>query len=217
MIDRLLLGTGNRKKRLEMEDLLQGQGLRLLTLSDFPGIPDVVEDGESFAENAGKKATGYALASGCWTVCDDSGISVDALGGAPGIYSARFAGPGADDEANNRLLLERLSGVSDEGRGAHYTCHIALADPQGKIRLRSEAICRGRVRHGAAGQGGFGYDPLFEVLEYHTTFGDLGPAAKRAISHRARALRDFVCQWNRLVQSLTPAAVAVPITPVSRP
>lgn len=217
MIDRLLLGTGNRKKRLEMEDLLQGQDVRLLTLADFPGIPDVVEDGESFAENAAKKARGYALASGCWTVCDDSGISVDALGGAPGIYSARFAGPDADDEANNRLLLERLSGVPDERRGAHYTCHIALADPQGKVRLTSEAICRGRVRHLASGQGGFGYDPLFEVLEYHTTFGELGPAAKRAISHRARALRDFVCQWRRLVQSLTPAAVAVPISPASRP
>jgi len=217
MIDRLLLGTGNRKKRLEMEDLLQGQGVRLLTLADFPGIPDVEEDGSSFAENAAKKATGYALASGCWTVCDDSGISVEALGGAPGIYSARFAGPGADDEANNRLLLERLSGVPDERRGAYYTCHIALADPQGEIRLRSEAICRGRLRHTASGRGGFGYDPLFEVLEYHTTFGDLGPAAKRAISHRARALRDFVCQWKRLVRSLDSGEVAVPTTPVSRP
>jgi XTP/dITP diphosphohydrolase len=201
MIDRLVLGTGNRKKLLEMEGLLQGTGLRLLTLSDFTGITEVVEDGHSFAENAEKKARGYALATGCWTVCDDSGISVDALNGAPGIYSARFAGPGANDDANNRLLLEKLKGVPDDERTAYYTCHIALADPSGTIRIRSEGICRGRLRHELDGQGGFGYDPLFELMEYHVTFGRLGSAAKSVISHRARALRDFCRQLQQLQQT----------------
>ncbi len=202
MIDRLVLGTGNRKKLLEMEILLQSTGLRLQTLSEFTGIVEVVEDGQSFAENAQKKASGYALATGCWTVCDDSGICVDALDGAPGIYSARFAGPNADDAANNRLLLEKLKGVPDDERTAHYTCHIALADPSGAIRMESEGICRGRLRHEADGQGGFGYDPLFELPEYHTTFGRLGSVAKSVISHRARALRDFCRQFAQLQQSL---------------
>lgn len=198
MIERLLLGTGNRKKRLEMEGLLRGAGVQLQTLADFEGISEVVEDGLSFAENAEKKARGYALATGLWTVCDDSGICVDALNGAPGIYSARFAGPNADDEANNRLLLEKLAGVPDDERSAYYACHIALSDPSGTIRIRSEGICRGRLRHEADGQGGFGYDPLFELLEYHVTFGRLGSVAKSVISHRARALRDFCRQFALL-------------------
>lgn len=202
MIDRLVLGTGNRKKLLEMEGLLRGTGLRLQTLADFEGITEVVEDGHSFAENAEKKARGYALATGCWTVCDDSGISVDALGGAPGIYSARFAGPDADDGANNHLLLEKLAGVPDRERTAHYSCHIALADPSGTIRIRSDGICRGQLRHEADGQGGFGYDPLFELMEYHITFGRLGSVAKSVISHRARALRDFCRQLAQLQQTL---------------
>ncbi|MBL8889913.1 MAG: RdgB/HAM1 family non-canonical purine NTP pyrophosphatase [Planctomycetaceae bacterium] len=202
MIDCLVLGTGNRKKLREMEGLLQGTGLRLQTLADFTGITEVVEDGTSFAENAEKKARGYALATGCWTVCDDSGICVDALNGAPGIYSARFAGEHANDEANNRLLLEKLKGVPDDERTAYYVCHIALADPTGTIRIRSEAICRGRLRQEADGQGGFGYDPLFELFEYHVTFGRLGTAAKSVISHRARALREFCGQLARLQQTL---------------
>jgi XTP/dITP diphosphohydrolase len=202
MIERLVLGTGNRKKLLEMQGLLQGTGLQLQTLADFSEITEVVEDGHSFAENAAKKACGYALATGCWTVCDDSGISVDALDGAPGIYSARFAGEHADDAANNRLLLEKLKGVPDDERTAYYTCHIALADPRGAIRIRSEGICRGRLRHEADGQGGFGYDPLFELLEYHVTFGRLGVVAKSVISHRARALRDFCRQLAALQRSL---------------
>lgn len=202
MIDCLVLGTGNRKKLLEMEGLLQGTGVRLQTLADFQGITEVVEDGHSFAENAEKKARGYALATGCWTVCDDSGICVDALNGAPGIYSARFAGEHANDEANNRLLLEKLQGVPDDERTAYYVCHIALADPSGTIRIRSEGICRGRLRHEADGQGGFGYDPLFELPEYHVTFGRLGSTAKSVISHRARALREFCRQWARLRQSV---------------
>lgn len=201
MIEKLVLGTGNVKKRLEMAELLEGLGIKLLTLSDFGAVPEVVEDGATFAENAAKKAVGYAIATGCWTVCDDSGICVDALGGEPGIYSARFAGLDADDQANNRKLLEKLAGVPNDKRGAHYTCHIALADPSGVIRLTAEAICRGRLRHEADGQGGFGYDPLFEVLEYHKTFGCLGSVAKRAISHRAKALREFRRQLAILQQS----------------
>jgi XTP/dITP diphosphohydrolase len=202
MIERLLLGTGNKKKRLEMAALLQDLPLELRTLAEYPGIAEVVEDGHTFAENAAKKATGYALATGCWTVCDDSGICVAALDGAPGIYSARFAGPDADDRANNDLLLARLSGVPTAERGAHYVCHIALADPQGQVRVSCEAICRGRVLEQPDGEGGFGYDPLFEILEYHTTFGRLGPVAKGVVSHRARALREFRRQLQHLQRKL---------------
>ncbi len=202
MIERLVLGTNNSKKLGEMAGLLRGTGLQLSTLAEFPGISEVDEDGSSFAENAAKKATEYARATGHWTVCDDSGICVDALGGAPGIYSARFAGPHADDQANNDLLLEKLRNVADEDRGAFYACHIALADPAGEIRICSDGICRGRVRRQRDGQGGFGYDPLFELVEYHTTFGRLGIAAKSVISHRARALRDFCRQLNLLLQQL---------------
>ena len=119
---------------------------------------------------------------------EDSGLSVDALGGRPGVYSARYAGPAATDEQNNDLLLEELAGVPPERRTAHYTCHVALSDPSGQIVARSEAYCRGRIRSEPAGTAGFGYDPLFEIVEYHRTFGQLGLAVKRVLSHRARAV-----------------------------
>ena len=123
---------------------------------------------------------------------EDSGLSVDALGGAPGVYSARFSDPGATDEKNNDLLLDKLRDVPLEGRTAHYTCHATLSDPTGTIRADVEDYCHGRIRFKPAGTNGFGYDPLFEVVEYHRTFGELGPHVKRAISHRARAMREIL-------------------------
>lgn len=192
MFDTIVLGTRNLKKRRELEGLLSVRGIKVLTLDDFPASTEVVEDGLTFAANAAKKANEYALQTGHWVVCDDSGISVDALGGEPGIYSARFAGPAATDVDNLNLLLERLAGIPAEKRGAHYTCHIALADPSGTIRFQCEEICRGRVLENIHGEGGFGYDPVFQVLEYHLTFGQLGTAAKSMLSHRARAMRVFL-------------------------
>lgn len=197
----LVLGTRNEKKRQELALLLEPLGIELKTLTDYPTAIEVVEDGDSFAANARLKATVQAKNLGQWVLGEDSGLVVDALGGEPGIYSARFAGPDASDEDNNRELLRRLQAVPAEKRTAHYVCHMALADPQGEVRAESEAYCRGRIRFEAAGSGGFGYDPLFEIPEYHRTFAELGSAVKSALSHRARAMRAFVPQLKALIES----------------
>lgn len=188
----LVLGTGNRKKGSELVELLRPVGLDILMLSDFEKSLDVVEDGNSFAENAAKKASEQAKFLGHWVLAEDSGISVDHLKGEPGIFSARFSGPNASDESNNRLLLEKLEGVPLEKRTAHYTCHIAVSDPAGNIRANTQAYCRGRILFEPRGENGFGYDPLFELIEYHLPFGILAPVLKKWISHRSRAVRLIV-------------------------
>src|SRR5208283_5134203 len=120
-------------------------------------------------------------------LADDSGLMVDALGGAPGVLSARYSGPGATDASNNRKLLEDLRDVPMEKRNAQFVCHICLADPAGTVRGESSASCRGRILFAPSGSGGFGYDPLFEIVEYHHSFGMLSPLVKSHLSHRARA------------------------------
>jgi XTP/dITP diphosphohydrolase len=197
----LVLGTRNRKKGVELVDLLRPLGIEVRTLADYPSAIEVVEDADTFAGNAAKKATEQARHLGQWVLGEDSGLAVDALKGAPGVYSARYSGPGATDETNNRRLLAELEGTPLERRTAHYICHAALADPQGSIRATAEDRCQGRILFEPRGTGGFGYDPLFEVPEYHRTFGELGPAVKAALSHRARALRKLVPQ---IVGLLTP-------------
>ncbi len=194
----LVLGTHNKKKRLELEYLLAPYSVTIMTLADFPQAIDVEEDGKTFSENARKKASLQGLNLKAWVIGEDSGLVVDALGGAPGVYSARFAGKHGDDEANNRELLHRLQGIPKSQRGAHYVCHASLSDPEGTIHIDCEGICCGRIREAPSGDGGFGYDPLFEVREYHRTFGELGPATKAALSHRARAMRLFLEEWKRL-------------------
>ena len=186
---KLLFGTGNRHKGLELGEILAPLAIEVLTLADFPNAPHVVEDGTSFAENAAKKGREVAQGLAMWTVAEDSGLSVDYLDGAPGIYSARFSDPGATDERNNDLLLEKLAGVAPHLRTARYTCSMVLCDPSGEVRFACEEYCRGRILTERRGTNGFGYDPLFEVVEYHHTFGELDPAVKRLISHRARATR----------------------------
>lgn len=190
--DDLLIGTTNEGKRRELAELLTPHGLTVRSLRDVGDYPEVVEDGATFAENARKKAAEYARAFSTWVLADDSGLEVKALEGAPGIYSARFAGPEADDEQNNQLLLERLEGVAAEQRTARYWCHVAVADRQGRIVVESSAGCSGRIGETPVGSNGFGYDPLFVVREYHRTFGQLGPHVKRTLSHRARAMRAIV-------------------------
>ncbi|HZZ26814.1 MAG TPA: non-canonical purine NTP pyrophosphatase [Pirellulales bacterium] len=197
----LVLGTHNRKKGLELAELLEPWGFQLQTLADFPNAIEVVEDGETFAANAALKACQQAMHLQSWVLGEDSGLAVDALGGAPGVYSARFSGAGATDESNNRLLLEKLGKTPLEKRTAHYVCHATLADPQGHIRAEAEGYCHGRIRFEGAGAGGFGYDPLFEIVEYHRTFGELGPAVKAALSHRARAIRQLIPAMLRLVDN----------------
>lgn len=190
----LVVGSHNAKKGAELAEMLQPFGLRVATLADFPNAIDVVEDGDSFAANARLKATQQARHLGQWVLADDSGIEVDALQGAPGIYSARFAGEPADDEANNRLLLKKLAGLPFEQRGAQYACHVVLADPTGEVRVEGFGICRGRIRQTPDGANGFGYDPLFEIRELHQTFGQLGPHVKQVLSHRGRAMRAILPQ-----------------------
>ena len=196
----LVLGTRNPKKRRELEDLLAPLGIRIGTLDDHPESVVVEETGTSFAENAARKATIQARAIGEWVLGEDSGICVNALGGAPGIHSARFAGEPSQDDANNALLLARLADVPAPDRTAHYVCHVALADPAGQIVWQTEALCRGRITCAPRGRAGFGYDPLFEIPEYHRTFGELGERVKSVISHRARALRAFA----RFLQAYAP-------------
>lgn len=184
----LVLGTTNAGKVRELGLLLEPHGIRVIRLSDCVGATTVEETGATFAENARLKAGQQATAVGRWVLAEDSGLCVDALGGAPGVLSARYSGTG-DDEANNDLLLERLAAVPESGRGAHYACHAALAAPDGGIVAEARGECHGRIGTGRTGTGGFGYDPLFVVPEYHRTFGELPPAVKSVVSHRARALR----------------------------
>ncbi len=197
----LVLGTTNRKKGEELARLFAPVGVRLGTLADFADHVEVEEDGATFAENAAKKAVAQARHLGCWVLGEDSGLAVDALGGAPGVYSARFSGPGATDASNNRLLLERLAGTAPADRGAGYVCHMVLADPSGAVRAESRGTCRGRILPEPRGTAGFGYDPLFELLEYHRSFGQLGPAAKALLSHRARAARRMLPQLMALADA----------------
>ncbi len=197
----LVLGTGNRKKAEELAVLFEPAGLRLLTLADVTDPIEVVEDGQTFGENSRKKAIQQARHLGCWVLGEDSGLAVDALDGAPGIYSARYSGPQATDESNNRKLIDALAGLEAERRMAGYVCHMAIADPQGNVVAESEAVCRGRIIERPLGTHGFGYDPLFEVLEYHRTFGQIGPAAKACLSHRARAARRLLPKLVDLVDS----------------
>ena len=203
----LILGTRNRKKGLELAELIAPPWepnvrlarLAVQTLDDFPDAPEVEEDADTFAGNARKKASETARALGRWVVADDSGLSVDALGGAPGVLSARYAGTHGDDAANNRKLLEALADVPDERRGAAFVCALALSDPDGTIRLEADGSCRGRITREARGVGGFGYDPLFLIREYHKTFGELSALVKHQLSHRARAFAHLRPGLERLI------------------
>ena len=188
----LVLGTRNRKKVEELLPLLEPHGFELKSLAEFPNSALVDETGDSFAANAALKATIQARQLNAWVLGEDSGLAVDALGGAPGIYSARFSGEGATDARNNAHLLAKLAGVPLERRTAHYVCHATLSDPEGNVRAEAEDVCRGRILLSESGRGGFGYDPLFEIPEYHKTFGELGPAVKAVLSHRSRAIRALV-------------------------
>ena len=195
MANQLLLGTTNAGKVRELRDLLAAFGIGCESLAGQTGAVAVEETGTSFAENAALKAAAQARALDRWVLAEDSGLVVPALAGAPGIYSARFAGARAGepreatDARNNALLLERLAGRTGSQRAAHYACHAALADPAGRIVAVAEGICGGLIASEPAGAGGFGYDPLFIVPEYHRTFGELPPVVKEVISHRGRALR----------------------------
>jgi len=188
----LVLGTTNAGKLRELADLLAPRGIACCSLAGLAAAIDVEETGSSFAENAALKASQQARALGRWVLAEDSGLVVDAIGGEPGIFSARFSGADATDSRNNALLLQRLAVNPSAPRSAHYACHAALSDPTGLIVAVSSGVCGGVIADQAQGTGGFGYDPLFIVPEYHRTFGELSPAVKAVISHRARAMRAII-------------------------
>ena len=185
----LLVATRNPGKILELESLLGMLRLRLRSLAEFPSIPEVDETGTTFTENAVLKAVSYARQSKLWTLADDSGLEVEALGGAPGVYSARYAGPTATDAERVTLLLEELSRTNDRERRARFVCVIAIAAPDGEVAHVEQGTCDGHLSHAPRGSGGFGYDPIFIPDGYSQTFGELPAEIKQSISHRARALK----------------------------
>ncbi|MFF0725764.1 RdgB/HAM1 family non-canonical purine NTP pyrophosphatase [Streptomyces sp. NPDC004134] len=187
---RLVLATRNAGKITELRAILGEAGIdaELLGAADFPDVPDVPETGVTFAENALLKAHALARATGLPAVADDSGLCVDVLGGAPGIFSARWAGRHGDDAANLALLLAQLSDVGPAHRAAHFACAAALALPDGTERV-AEGKLEGTLRDEPAGTGGFGYDPILQPLGEDRTCAELTPEEKNAISHRGKAFR----------------------------
>jgi XTP/dITP diphosphohydrolase len=183
----VVLASRNAKKLAELQEVLDPLGLRLRTVAEFSDEP-VDEPAPSFVENALLKARHAARASGLPALADDSGIEVDALGGAPGVHSARYAGPAASDADNNARLLDALRDVPDAARGARYVCVLAfLRRPDDPIPLIAEGQWRGRILRAARGASGFGYDPLFWVEAHGRSAAELAPAVKNRLSHRARA------------------------------
>lgn len=188
---KLLVATGNPGKLREIRRILADSSVDVVGLDGFPGLPEVIEDGETFEANARKKAIQMAEASGCLTLADDSGLVVEALGGAPGVISARYAGEQGDDEANNRKLMHDMQEVPDNRRQAAFHCVMALAEPGGRCHT-FEGRIHGRLLREPRGEGGFGYDPYFLVPEYGKTTAELPLDIKNRISHRGNALRKLL-------------------------
>lgn len=187
----IVLATQNKGKIAEMTLALAKLPLTVLSLSDFGYIPEAVENGASFVENALLKAKHYAQFTGKACLADDSGLEVDALHGAPGIYSARFAGETANDDANNQKLLTALANVPTEQRTARFRCVLAFVDTDGGA-VTADGVCEGRIGEEKRGVGGFGYDCLFYVPELNKTMAEISKHEKNAISHRGQALTVMV-------------------------
>jgi XTP/dITP diphosphohydrolase len=184
----VVLSTGNDHKIKEIRELLQGEKIEILSLSAFPGMPEVLEDGDTFLENAEKKARAAHAFTGLPALADDSGLEVDCLGGLPGVRSSRFAGPAADAAQNNQKLLSMLAGVEEERRTARFRCVVALAD--GKAMHYTEGVCDGLILNEFRGAGGFGYDPLFYYPPCGRTFAEMSQPEKNRVSHRGIAFRN---------------------------
>lgn len=195
---RLVLGSRNKKKLKEMLELLGDLKLELTDLTLYPNAPEVEETAATFAGNATLKATQLAPVLGTWVVGEDSGLVVPALGGEPGIYSARYAGKHGDDAANNAKLLARMAHLTGDERIAYYISTAVLSDPMGQVVGTAEGRCHGTIVTEQRGAGGFGYDPLFLVPEYGKTFGELSSEVKQSMSHRAKAFRELREMIGRL-------------------
>lgn len=185
---KIILATKNKGKVKEFVQLLAGMPVEVLSLNDLAGIPEIEETGSTFEENAALKAKTVAKITGLITVADDSGLEVDALGGAPGVYSARYAGEKADDAANNAKLLEALGPLPLSERTARFRSCIAIATPQGECYF-AQGVCEGLIGFEPQGKQGFGYDPLFLIPEKNCTMAQLSLEEKNQISHRGKAFR----------------------------
>lgn len=188
---KLVIATGNRGKLLEIKGLLDDSHVEAQGLDEFGELPEIIEDGLTFEENALKKARIVSLATGCLALADDSGLVVEALDGAPGVRSARFAGEEAGDDENNRKLLAAMHDLSQEQRRAAFCCAMVLYRPDGWFRVFHGKLA-GRIIEAFRGTGGFGYDPLFWVPEYGKTLAELPLSCKNRISHRGQALRQVM-------------------------
>ena len=200
----LLLGTRNPGKVIEIVNILADSGWSLSSLQQFPNVGEAEENFMTFAENAIAKAQFYASATGLCALADDSGLEVAALGGAPGVFSARYAGAHATDADRRLLLLSELAKTGDTDRRARFVAVVAIATPNGEVLNLSEGICEGTITHAPRGTGGFGYDPLFIPDGYDQTFAELPDTIKNQISHRARALlgtRKFLSQLDHPLPS----------------
>ncbi|MHC4694483.1 MAG: XTP/dITP diphosphatase [Planctomycetota bacterium] len=189
---KILVATTNPGKATELQEMLD-LDVNILTLADFPGIPEVKEDGATFAENAAKKALGYAKAADLWTIADDSGLVIDALDGAPGIESARFSGEKSPDRTlidhkNIAKVLKLLKGVPTEKRTARFVCSLCMTSPQ-EILIQTQGTLEGMITEEEIGENGFGYDPVFFVPNLNKTVAQLTRKEKNAISHRGNAIR----------------------------
>lgn len=184
-----LIATRNAGKLREFRSLLTSLPLQLCSLAEYPGTTEVAETGITFSENAVLKAKAYAEQTGLWTLADDSGLEVEALGGAPGIFSARYGGETASDADRIERLLAQISSSGATRSRARFVCVIAIADPQSQIQNISTGDCAGVIAHAPRGKNGFGYDPVFVPDGYDLTFGELPTEIKEQISHRALALK----------------------------
>jgi len=184
----LVVATKNLGKIREIRKALKGFEFRIYTLIDFPDVPEIREDGRSFSENALRKGRFYSKYFGKLAIADDSGLEVDALGGLPGIRSARYAGERASNRENNRKLLKEMEGIRLSKRGANFKCAIAVVSPDGREAI-AEGTCKGRIGFKEVGKKGFGYDPLFLLPQYGKTMAQLSIEEKNRISHRGKALR----------------------------
>ena len=192
----IVIATKNEGKVAEFKVLMEQLGLEFKCLKDFPELEEPVETGKTFAANARLKAQYYAKATGAVCLADDSGLEVLSLKGAPGVYSARYAGDEATAEENNELLLKNMR--MQTRRNCRFFCALAVANPQGKILLESSGVCEGMLLHEAKGTGGFGYDPLVWSLELHKPLGEATMEEKNGISHRAKAIKKLCSQWRKM-------------------
>ncbi len=195
---KVVLASRNKKKLAELQEIFSSCGLELVSALDYPELEDVEETGFTFADNAALKAEYIVKTLNLPAIADDSGLVVDVLDGAPGVRSARFAGEGASDAANNLLLLDKLREVADKERTARFKCVIAFARP-GEDTVFFEGETEGLILQQAAGEGGFGYDPLFYSLELNKSFAEAAGAEKNSISHRGRAVNKLISVINDLI------------------